>query len=230
MPKLYLCPYQQVRVYVQFKECRCSFGYSHFLDTSGVDQLSLDTLGYENCVQSVELVPCSEMVMLSRNQVRRPAHGSACETTCDDSLCTLSSQSWEMFFLTLLLLGNFPSALGDESESDINANSTVPHHHDNSTALELECTTSSASRNFSGCHSEEITKYRAVFIANAVGVISIGGPTNLITLLALPYVRLKYVPYLQIIIQYQKSQIMSKQMLTFSFQKAKLLTYLYRST
>ena len=67
------------------------------------------------------------------------------------------------------------------------------------TSLELEesldCTTSSASGNFSSCHSEEIRKYKAVFIANAAGVISIGAPANLITLLALPYVRLRWASY-----------------------------------
>ena len=63
--------------------------------------------------------------------------------------------------------------------------------YDNSTPVELECTTSAASRNFSGCLEDEITAYKAVFIANAAGVISIGAPANLITLLALPYVRLR---------------------------------------
>ena len=66
----------------------------------------------------------------------------------------------------------------------------------NSTSLELEesldCTTSSLSGNFSGCHSDEIKRSKAVFIANAATVISIGAPANLITLLALPYVRLRW--------------------------------------
>ena len=88
-----------------------------------------------------------------------------------------------MFFLTLFLLGGFPSTLADESEADI--------AYENSTAVELECTSSSASRNFSGCLEDEVTAYKAVFIANAAGVISIGAPANLITLLALPYVRLR---------------------------------------
>ena len=107
-------------------------------------------------------------------------------------LCTLYNLNlWEMFFLTLLLLGSFSSALNDdESEPTIADDSAVPHHG-NSTELELACTTSSASKNFAGCHSEEIIKYKAVFIANAAGVISIGAPANLITLLALPYVRLR---------------------------------------
>ena len=73
--------------------------------------------------------------------------------------------------------------MADESEADI--------AYENSTAVELECTSSSASRNFSGCLEDEITAYKAVFIANAAGVISIGAPANLITLLALPYVRLR---------------------------------------
>ena len=107
-------------------------------------------------------------------------------------LCTLYILNlWDMFFLTLLLLESFSPILSDESETAIADDSTTVPHHGNSTALELECTTSSPSRNFSGCHSEEITKYKAVFIANAAGVISIGAPANLITLLALPYVRLR---------------------------------------
>ena len=92
-----------------------------------------------------------------------------------------------MFFLTLfLLLGGFVPALADESEEDVN------HRYENSTALELICTTSSVSGNFSGCLEDEITEYKAVFIANAAGVISIGAPANLVTLLALPYVRLRW--------------------------------------
>ena len=73
--------------------------------------------------------------------------------------------------------------MADESEADI--------AYENSTTVELECTSSSASRNFSGCLEDEVTAYKAVFIANVAGVISIGAPANLITLLALPYVRLR---------------------------------------
>jgi len=97
-----------------------------------------------------------------------------------------------MFFSTLfLLLSGFPHLVfSGKSEAD----SSLLGHHDNVTSLEenSECTTSYASGNFSGCHSEEIVKYKAVFIVNAAGVISIGAPANLITLLALPYVRLRY--------------------------------------
>ena len=38
----------------------------------------------------------------------------------------------------------------------------------------------------------DIAQYKAVFIGNAAAVISIGAPANLITLLALPYVRLRW--------------------------------------
>ena len=99
-----------------------------------------------------------------------------------------------MFFLTLfLLLGGFVPALADESEEGVN------HHYENSTALELICTTSSVSGNFSGCLEDEITEYKAVFIANAAGVISVGAPSNLITLLALSYVRLRWSFYIRLI-------------------------------
>ena len=104
-------------------------------------------------------------------------------------LILLHSKIWTMFFLTLFFLGNFPSTWGDTSE-----NTSLPDHS-NSTSLGLkdglECTTSSASGIFSGCHSEEITRYKAFFIANAAAVVSIGAPANLVTLLALPYVRLR---------------------------------------
>ena len=100
-----------------------------------------------------------------------------------------------MFLWTLFLLSSFPLVYSGERET----NATLLDHHENMTSLELEesleCTTSSASGNFSSCHSEEITKYKAVFIANAAGVISIGAPANLITLLALPYVRLRWDSY-----------------------------------
>ena len=104
----------------------------------------------------------------------------------------LDFSSWNMFFWTLFLLPSFPLVFSGECE-------TQPDRHENMTSLELEesleCTTSSASGNFSSCHSEEIRKYKAVFIANAAGVISIGAPANLVTLLALPYVRLRWASY-----------------------------------
>jgi len=56
----------------------------------------------------------------------------------------------------------------------------------------LECTTSSLTLNFSSCHSDEIVENKAYFIANLVIVIFIGASANLITMLALPYVRLRY--------------------------------------
>ena len=55
----------------------------------------------------------------------------------------------------------------------------------------LECTTSSTNLNFSGCHSEELVENKAFFIANLVVVILFGGSANLITILALLYVRLR---------------------------------------
>ena len=55
----------------------------------------------------------------------------------------------------------------------------------------LECTTSSTNLNFSDCHSEEIVENKAFFIANFLVVILFGGSANLITMLALPYVRLR---------------------------------------
>ena len=65
----------------------------------------------------------------------------------------------------------------------------------------LECTTSSLSLNFSSCHSDEIVENKAYFIANLVIVIFIGASANLITMLALPYVRLRWY------IRYWRSQI-----------------------
>merc|ERR1712156_196209 len=56
----------------------------------------------------------------------------------------------------------------------------------------LECTTSSPSLNFSGCHPEDIVQNKEFFIANLAIVILIGAPANLVTLMALPYVRLRY--------------------------------------
>ena len=108
-----------------------------------------------------------------------------------------------MFFLPLFLLSSFPSTLCQfatiKSDSDTIATDTIEGDHPvNSTSLEaeesssLECTTSSVSRNFSDCHSEEIDQYKTVFIANAAAVVSIGAPANLVTLLALPYVRLRW--------------------------------------
>ena len=55
----------------------------------------------------------------------------------------------------------------------------------------LQCTTSSTNLNFSDCHSEEIVENKAFFIANFLVVILFGGSANLITMLALPYVRLR---------------------------------------
>ena len=66
-----------------------------------------------------------------------------------------------MIFLALLL-GNFPHALADfgESASGISAlsDSLKPDHPTNLTFLDLmeECTSSSRSRNFSGCQPDEI--------------------------------------------------------------------------
>ena len=57
---------------VQSQASSCSFGYSHFLDTSSICSLSPNTLASKHCVQSVELVLGNEMVQLSCNQVRRP--------------------------------------------------------------------------------------------------------------------------------------------------------------
>ena len=56
----------------------------------------------------------------------------------------------------------------------------------------LECTTSSPSLNFSGCHPEDIVQNKEFFIANLAIVILIGAPANLVTLMALPYVRLRW--------------------------------------
>ena len=56
----------------------------------------------------------------------------------------------------------------------------------------LQCTTSSTNLNFSDCHSEEIVENKAYFIANFLVVILFGGSANLITMLALPYVRLRW--------------------------------------
>ena len=99
-----------------------------------------------------------------------------------------------MFFLAFFLVGNFRSTFCEKSV--VAGDSTVSDQI-NSTSLELEesvdCTTSSLSGNFSGCHSDEIKQSKAVFIANAATVISIGAPANLITLLALPYVRLRCI-------------------------------------
>ena len=109
-----------------------------------------------------------------------------------------------MFLLPLFLLSSFPSTLCQfatiKSDSDIIATDTIEGDHPvNSTSLEAEessslkeCTTSSARGDFSDCHSEEIGQYKTVFIANAAAVVSIGAPANLITLLALPYVRLRW--------------------------------------
>ena len=63
-----------------------------------------------------------------------------------------------MVFLILFLLASFHLALGGKNETVIAADSTP-------TELELqeessECTTSSKRGNFSGCHSEEITRYK----------------------------------------------------------------------
>ena len=55
----------------------------------------------------------------------------------------------------------------------------------------LECTTSSPSLNFSGCHPDDIVQNKEFFIANLAIVILIGAPANLLTLMALPYVRLR---------------------------------------
>ena len=55
----------------------------------------------------------------------------------------------------------------------------------------LECTTSSPSLNFSGCHPDDIVQNKEFFIANLAIVILIGAPANLVTLMALPYVRLR---------------------------------------
>ena len=65
----------------------------------------------------------------------------------------------------------------------------------------LDCTTSSLSLNFSSCHSDEIVENKAYFIANLVIVIFIGASANLITMLALPYARLRWY------IRYWRSQI-----------------------
>ena len=65
----------------------------------------------------------------------------------------------------------------------------------------FECTTSSLSLNFSNCHSDEIVENKAYFIANLVIVILIGALANLITMLALPSVRLRWY------IRYWRSQI-----------------------
>ena len=70
--------------------------------------------------------------------------------------------------------------------------------HENITGFAecLECTTSSLSLNFSSCHSDEIVENKAYFIANLVVVIFIGASANLITMLALPYARLRwYIRY-----------------------------------
>ena len=100
-----------------------------------------------------------------------------------------------MFFLAFFLVGNFCPIFCEKSGIIVEGDSTVSDQI-NSTSLELEesldCTTSSLSGNFSGCHSDEIKQSKAVFIANAATVISIGAPANLITLLALPYVRLRW--------------------------------------
>ena len=109
-----------------------------------------------------------------------------------------------MFFFSLFLLINFPQTLGGfgdtSNDSDDVSESIFAVHHlaANATSLEAEessslkeCTTSSARGDFSDCHSEEIGQYKTVFIANAAAVVSIGAPANLITLLALPYVRLR---------------------------------------
>ena len=58
----------------------------------------------------------------------------------------------------------------------------------------LECTldsTSSPRLNFSGCHPDDIVQNKEFFIANLAIVILIGAPANLVTLMALPYVRLR---------------------------------------
>ena len=107
-----------------------------------------------------------------------------------------------MLFFPLFLVSTFHSTLCQsgnfESVSDIVATYTTEGNHPGtSTSLELEesssleCTTSSASRDFSGCHTKEIAQHKEVFIANAAAVVSIGASANLITLLALPYVRLR---------------------------------------
>ena len=96
-----------------------------------------------------------------------------------------------MFFLAFFLAGTFCEKSGMVVAGDSTVSDQI-----NSTSLELEesldCTTSSLSGNFSGCHSDEIKRSKAVFIANVATVISIGAPANLITLLALPYVRLRW--------------------------------------
>jgi len=101
------------------------------------------------------------------------------------------SAIWRIFFTPLLLLANFPHVLCQQNETAI----ALPDHG-NSTSLGpeegSECTSSSVRGNFSGCHPVEISRYKGLFIANAALVISIGAPANLVTLLALPYVRLRY--------------------------------------
>ena len=58
--------------------------------------------------------------------------------------------------------------------------------------LGSECTTSSENEDFSDCHPAEVSRHKALFVANAGAVIAIGAPANLLTLLALPYVRLRW--------------------------------------
>ena len=104
------------------------------------------------------------------------------------------SAIWRVFFSPLLLLANFPPVLCEQNETA--AIAALPYL-DNAKSLQgpeegSECTASSTRGNFSACHPDEIPKYKGLFIANAAGVIAIGAPANLVTLLALPYVRLRW--------------------------------------
>ena len=61
------------------------------------------------------------------------------------------------------------------------------------TCLEaIECTASGMG-NYTGCLPEDIAEYRVFFIVNSLLVITIGSFGNLLTLLALPYVRIRCV-------------------------------------
>jgi hypothetical protein len=60
----------------------------------------------------------------------------------------------------------------------------------NACVMAVECTTSGAG-DFTGCQPKEIGHYKELFIANCLAIISIGTIGNLITLIAIPYVRFK---------------------------------------
>jgi hypothetical protein len=88
----------------------------------------------------------------------------------------------------LLLLAVTPSLSANSSIVTTMSSPTMAAV--NACVMAIECTTTGAG-DYTGCQPEGIGDYKELFIANSLAILVIGSIGNLITLIAILYVRFK---------------------------------------